>query len=333
MLEHGGRLRQAAAHWGIPLETWLDLSTGINPWGYPVPTLAAATWQRLPEDEDGLQEAAVEYYGNTNILPLPGSQAAIQALPRLLPPGRAAVLAPSYREHAAAWQRAGWDVLPFAPEQLEQAATQANAVVLCNPNNPTGDAFTARRLRAVARELAKHGGLLVVDEAFGDADNRNSLADLAGTPRARNLVVLRSLGKFFGLAGARVGFALARPELLTALGETLGPWALSGPSRVVAKAALENRPWQEETLEELMAASARLERLLQDILGRNDGTALFRWLPHPWAPTLHEKLAQRGILTRLITDPSGLRIGLPAREAHWQRLTTALTEIAHELDL
>lgn len=334
MLEHGGRLRQAAQQWGIPLSDWLDLSTGINPWSYPVPPVPESAWHRLPEDEDGLEDAARAYYGAKYLLPLPGSQAAIQTLPKLLPPGRAAVLAPSYAEHAAAWVKAEWAVTPFAPARLEEVAKEHNVVVVVNPNNPTGERITARRLRAAARALAKRGGLLVVDEAFADADPRDSLADLAGTKTAPNVVVLRSLGKFFGLAGARVGFAIARPELLEALAEAIGPWAVSGPARTVATAAFQDTVWQAEMARELATAALRLETLLQETLGDSTGTALFRWLPHPRADWVQEELARRGILVRLFLEVDGsssLRFGLPGSEAEWQRLGAALDALKADL--
>lgn len=334
MLEHGGRLRQAARQWGIPLADWLDLSTGINPWAYPLPAVPVAAWQRLPEEEDGLEAAARNYYGARHLLPLAGSQAAIQTLPRLLPPGRAAVLAPSYAEHAAAWVKAEWAVTPFAPARLEAVAKDHNVVVVANPNNPSGERITARRLRAAARALAKRGGLLVVDEAFADVDPRDSLADLAGSRAAPNIVVLRSLGKFFGLAGARVGFAIARPELLEALADTLGPWPVAGPARWVARRALEDKTWQAEMRLELEAAAARLDALLQESLGANTGTALFRWLPHPRADWVYEELARRGILVRLFLEVDGsasLRFGLPGGEEEWQRLETALNHLRREL--
>jgi cobalamin biosynthetic protein CobC len=334
MLEHGGRLRQAARQWGIPLADWLDLSTGINPWAYPVPGIPISAWQRLPEEEDGLEAAARAYYGAKHVLAVGGSQAAIQTLPKLLPPGRAAVLAPSYAEHAAAWVKAEWAVTPFAPARLEEVAKDHNVVVVVNPNNPTGEHITVRRLRAAARALAKRGGLLVVDEAFADADPRDSLADLAGTKAAPNLVVLRSLGKFFGLAGARVGFAIARPELLEALADAIGPWAVSGPARVAAAAALNDRAWQAEMARDLATASQRLETLLQITLGASTGTPLFRWLPHPRADWVHDELARRGILVRLFLEVDGsssLRFGLPGDEAEWQRLEAALDALRKDL--
>ena len=86
MLEHGGRLLQAVRRYGLPRERWLDLSTGINPNAWQGAPLPVASWNRLPEEEDGLLEASQSYYDAPSLLPVCGSQAAIQALPKLRGP-------------------------------------------------------------------------------------------------------------------------------------------------------------------------------------------------------------------------------------------------------
>ncbi|MDP2795533.1 MAG: threonine-phosphate decarboxylase CobD [Sulfurisoma sp.] len=332
MLEHGGRLREAARRWGIPLADWLDLSTGIAPEPYPVPPPPAVIWQRLPEDEDGLEAAAGAYYGThgtTRLLALPGSQAAIQALPRLLGGMNVAVIEPGYGEYAAAARAAGHAVQPFAAAGLEAACAMADLAILGNPNNPDGVRFTRDRLLGAARLLAGRCGWLVVDEAFIDAEPAESLADLAGTGAAENIVVLRSLGKFFGLAGARVGFVIAAPTLLERLREAIGPWAVAHPARWAARHALADGAWQAAQRERLRAGSARLGRLLREAgLGDTMGTALFRCAVTPQAVALHEALARRGVLVRRFDDPAALRFGLPATENDWLRLAAALKEIA-----
>jgi cobalamin biosynthetic protein CobC len=327
MLEHGGRVRAAAAQWGIPVGEWLDLSTGIAPVGYPVPALSADSWRRLPEDEDGLEAAAGVYYGAPHLLALPGSQAAIQALPRLRPRSAVAVLAPGYGEHAAAWQAAGHALRPFAADELGAVAEAAEVVVLVNPNNPTGARFDRAQLLDAARVLHDRGGWLVVDEAFADADPAQALADVAGGAAAPNLVVLRSLGKFFGLAGARVGFAVAAPPLLKRLAVAVGPWAIAHPAREVARAALADAAWQARQREQLRAASIRLARMIAAAgLGESAGTALFRYVVTPRAEAIFNALARHGILLRRFDAPAALRFGLPGSEAEWQRLAAALAE-------
>jgi len=334
MLEHGGRLRAAALRYGIPESDWLDLSTGINPNGWPVPAIPADTWQRLPQDDDGLHQAAQEYYGTKSLLAVAGSQAAIQTLPALRSHSRVALLATSYAEHAHAWQRHGHEVIAVSAEQILQA--DADVKVIVNPNNPTGKLFTRDESLELHAQLTARGGWLVVDEAFMDATPEHSLASVCPRP---GLIVLRSLGKFFGLAGARVGFVLAEENILQPLAELLGPWPIAAPSRYVATLALRDVGWQRATRKALPRTAQHLAALLsvhglppsppaplpqageERSLG---GCYLFQWVRCDDAANVHQQLAQLGILTRLFEHPSSLRFGLPRDEAQWARLEIVL---------
>ncbi len=324
MLEHGGRLRTAARQYEIPLADWLDLSTGINPSGYPVPPLDPACWQRLPEDEDGLEEAAAAYYGNSRVLALPGSQAAIQILPALFQPAAVACLSPIYEEHPQAWLRAGHRLRRLPSLQRALAAATPN-ILLCNPNNPTAVTQTRSALLDTAAQLQRRGGWLIVDEAFGDTEPDNGVVSLAGSEEAPNLIVLRSLGKFFGLAGARVGFIFGAPEKLDRLREALGPWSLSGPARAVARHALADTRWQTEARVDLAAAGQRLAALLEP-LGEVSSTTLFSTITTPDVSALSEHFSRRAILIRCFETHGLLRFGLPGNEAAWERLASAVNE-------
>ncbi len=325
MLEHGGRLRAAALRWGIAREQWLDLSTGISPWSWlaeRAPPISLDAWQRLPEDDDGLAEAAAAYYGAA-ALPVAGSQAAIQALPRLRGLSRVGVLVGSYAEHAARWQRAGHAVIALDAGGIDAAVDTLDVLLLVHPDNPSGLVHARRRLLDWHTRLAARGGWLIVDEAFVDATPALSLADHSHRP---GLIVLRSLGKFFGLAGARVGFVLAQDALREALAEQLGPWTIAGPARQIAMLALRDCGWQLRQRERLHQASERLSTMLSQAgLAPDGGCALFQWHRGDQAAALHEALAVRGILTRLYAEPTpSLRFGLPSSEAEWQRLAEAL---------
>lgn len=326
MLEHGGKLREAAAQYGIPLDTWLDLSTGINPCGWPVPPIPSQVWLRLPENEDGLEAAATHYYQNHRLIAVPGSQAAIAALPRLFAQARVACLgSPVYAEHPNAWQSAGHHVSTYSHASLEAAANLTEIVVVCNPNNPTTESLPKARLLAAARKLHIRDCWLVIDEAFADATPELSLAHLAGTDEAPNLIVLRSLGKFFGLAGARVGFVFGAAEVLNPLLGLIGPWSIPGPSRWAATQALNDRAWQETTRAQLPPQGQRLSQLLSP-LGEVSANPLFAFLLYPRAAELREFLARRGILVRHFEAPASLRFGLPGSEAEWHRLSIALQQ-------
>jgi len=325
MLEHGGRLRRAAQRYDIPIGAWLDLSTGINPRGWPVPAPPRAAWSRLPEEEDGLEAAARAYYGTQQLLAVAGSQAAIQALPRLRDHGRVSVLDPGYFEHAYAWRCAGHEVMSVTAGKLDEVVSASDVLVLIHPNNPTGARFSVDQLLAWQTRLDARGGWLVVDEAFMDAIPEASLAPFC--PRS-GLILLRSLGKFFGLAGARVGFVIAPPRLLERLDALLGPWAVSSPARWVATKALADRVWQQNNRRYLAAAGARLATLLtRRGLPPDGGCGLFQWVRTPDAAWLRDRLARRGILTRLFVEPPSLRFGLPGTEADWGRLEAVLADV------
>ncbi|MGX4644426.1 threonine-phosphate decarboxylase CobD [Massilia sp. SYSU DXS3249] len=322
MLEHGGNLREAARRFGR--DDWIDLSTGINPLGYPVPAVPAAAWHRLPEPDPALAEAACTWYRAPNLLPVAGTQAAIQALPRLRPPARVTVATPSYAEHAHHWGRHGHALREVPYGQLDAAVETSDVVVLCNPNNPTGATVPPARLLAWAARLQRRGGWLVVDEAFGDTVPALSVAPQSAQ---RGLIVLRSVGKFFGLAGLRLGFVGAHPALLAELADLLGPWAVSGPAQSIALAALRDHAWQGATSRRLQAEGERLRTLLRKQGIEASGTPLFHWWPEARPEDFHEHMAARGIWCRLFPQAArGIRLGLPANELEWQRLARALAE-------
>ncbi|NQD91633.1 threonine-phosphate decarboxylase, partial [Pseudomonas sp. CrR25] len=259
MLEHGGRLRAAAQRHGIPLSDWLDLSTGIAPYAWPLPAIPLTAWTRLPESDDGLEVAARDYYGAAHVLPVAGSQAAIQALPRLRSRSRVGILAPAYAEHAAAWRREGHALCEIETASIDASLAQLDVLLLINPNNPSGQRFAPAQLLAWHAQLAARDGWLLVDEAFIDCTPQSSLAGHSELP---GLIVLRSFGKFFGLAGIRLGFVLAEQRLLNRLNQLLGPWAVSGPARALATALLRDYSGQQAQRQRLLVDGERLSALL-----------------------------------------------------------------------
>ncbi len=328
MLEHGGRLRKAAREYGIAEADWLDLSSGLAPWPFPIPDIPARAWARLPESEDGLERAACDYYSAAQVLPVAGSQMAIQLLPRLRRAGKVGVLSPCYAEHAEAWRRCGYIVREVLEQEVDFFLDSLDVLVVVNPNNPTGLSLTPSRLLDWHTRLASRGGWLVVDEAFMDNTPQLSVAPFT---HQVGLIVLRSFGKFFGLAGVRLGFVLAERKLLNLLAEQVGPWAVSGPTRVIGQACLldtEGHARQRQRSEE---ASERLARLLEQFgFKPQGGCALFQWLITDQAEQLQVFMARRGILLRLFPHNSSLRFGLPADEADWTRLVQAFETYVKE---
>ncbi len=325
---HGGDLLEATRRFGLPPGGWLDLSTGINPDPWPAGPLPPAALSRLPQQDDRLEAAARRYYRAPAVLAVPGSQSAIQWLPSLRPPSRVAVLGPTYGEHARNWRLWGHEVVELGVDALEAQLERWAVVVVVNPDNPTGRRLVPSRLLAWREALAGRGGWLVVDEAFTDVAPELSLAPHSAAP---GLIVLRSLGKFFGLAGLRVGFVCAETDLLARLAERIGPWAVNGPARWWGTQALEDRAWQDRCRAALASAARRLDAALAvHGLTPAGGCSLFRWLPGEGAVRWQEALAQTGVWSRVYPRPLGLRLGLPP-EADWERLERALAQAARWL--
>lgn len=325
---HGGDPVAAAAALGVAITD--DLSTGINPWPYPYAIPSPAAFAKLPTRADAaaLRASAAAAYGVRDpalIVPAPGTQALIQLLPRLRPPGRAVVVGPTYAEHAACWRAAGHRVV-----ESRDADATADVLVLCNPNNPDGRSFAPQALAALGERLEARGGWLVVDEAFADPTPDLSLAPLLPLP---GVVVLRSFGKFFGLAGVRLGFALAEPPLAASLASALGPWAVSGPALAIGAQALGDQPWIATTRRRLSAAAAALDALLEGhglaVIG---GTPLFRLVGHAQAHALSQGLLRRGLFVRHFPEQADrLRFGLPGDADAQHRLNIHLEEALKDL--
>ena len=330
MLKHGGRLLEAAKQYQIPVAEWLDLSTGINPNGYPIPDIPNSIWQRLPEDQDELISAAEYYYQSSSVLAVAGSQAAIQSLPLLRASGTTGIITPSYAEHAYAWEKAGHKIISMPASGVDQYIHLLDTLILVNPNNPSAETFSQDQCLSWLEALNKKQGWLIIDEAFIDATPELSLSNLSPS---KGLIILRSVGKFFGLAGLRTGFVLAEHSILNSLNELLGPWALSNPSRFVSTRALQDTEWQKETRQNLQLQGQCLNRLLKQYQLKPTGSNhLFQWVQTDQAIYIHELLAIQAVFTRLFKHPASLRFGLPANEAAWQHLESALQVHAKYID-
>ncbi len=290
---------------------WIDLSTGINPFPYPCDGLAPADWTALPSPaaEAACRAALAACLGAVpdHVLLLPGSQAAISLLPSRLPRGTVHVAEPTYNEHAASWRLAGHAVSPITATEAE--ASTADVLVLTNPNNPDGAVVARERVLAIARERTAAGRWLVVDEAFADLVPALSVADAC---EGLNLVVLRSFGKFFGLAGLRLGAAVAPPGLRDGLASAIGPWAVSGPALAIGARAYADIGWQRRTRAVLAAEMARLRAELAPAMTILGGTDLFVMGACDGAASLFEHLARGGVhVRRFRRNPRWLRFGLP----------------------
>ncbi len=327
-IEHGGNLGRARALFPDAPEPLIDLSTGINPNSYPHSPLPANAFSRLPDPEDlgRLKEAAARSYGApsaAHVAAGPGTQILLPIVARLPKNGgKAAILSPTYAEHARAARLAGYDVREVNdPERL----LEVDLAVTVNPNNPTGRIVPRPQLLEIAAHLRRKGGLLVVDEAFHDASESESVADAVDSG---GLLVLRSFGKFYGMAGVRLGFAISHPDLVARIEDELGPWSVSGPALHIGSEALADQEWRRTMRERLRRSAVRLDAVLEQRgISVAGGTSLFRFIRHADAQRLFDALGREGIFVRRFEDrPEELRLGLPADD-QWERVKTALAKL------
>lgn len=309
--DHGGGLDAAINHYGGERGGWLDLSTGINPNPYPIPDIPPHFWRVLPDEQAkaDLIAAAKLFWGvpeGAVVVPAAGVSALIAVLPSLADASDVSILGPTYNEFAAAFSGQDWAIQDAAPVQVR-----------IHPNNPDGRLFSRDEITDT------HDQLTIIDESFGDICPENSLIDLAIKP---NHIILKGTGKFWGLAGLRLGFAITTPELADAITQRLGPWNTSGPAQFVGRRMLSDMRWVENTRVELSIMSQALDGVLTQnghkVLG---GTDLFRLVETSDAKALSEHLCHNHILTRIFPySETWVRFGLPANTSDLARLNDAL---------
>ncbi|MFD1746262.1 threonine-phosphate decarboxylase CobD [Rhizobium helianthi] len=329
-IEHGGSLSRAALAFTDAPQPWIDLSTGVNPHSYAYSPVPATAFSRLPDPSElrDLCAIAARAYGaksGDHVAAAPGTHLFLPMLVESVFSGRdrssltAAILSPTYAEHAKTARMLGFQTVEASdPDALEAA----DLAVVVNPNNPDGRMIADERLLALSHSLAKKGGLLLVDEAFRDVMDEPSSLVAQVHP---GLAVLRSFGKFFGLAGIRLGFAVASPDHAQHVRHLLGPWAIPGPTLHIGRQALADQVWQKNMRLRLRQEAERLDGLLaQADLPVVSGTTLFRYARHEQASEIHQVLGKAGILVRRFSErPQFLRFGLPS-EGEWERLGAVL---------
>jgi len=324
---HGGRLCVARALYPQVTAPWIDLSTGINPTAYPAPYATALARNRLPEptalqELEAIAGAAFGVSAEANIAAVGGTESAVRLLPHVLAVDAAIVVEPTYASHASAWGQSNVVSSGSSLEALPGMFERPTAVTIVNPNNPDGRMVSRDALRTLHDRVASSGGVLIVDEAFADIDPTMSVAEIAGSDSAPRMIVLRSFGKFFGLAGVRLGFVIASPSLIRSLRNLLGDWPVSVDAIAAGMRAYADRAWIARMREQLQEQAQRMDGMLTGagfrIVG---GTSLYRLASAPDARQRFVQLLSQGVLTRPFThDATLLRFGLPGRD-EWQRVS------------
>lgn len=305
--DHGGGLDAAIKQWGGARSDWLDLSTGINPTPYPLPTFPEHSWTALPDKraQQALLDAAREFWNvpdSADILAAPGASSLIARMPMLFERGDVDIPKPTYNEHAAAFTAQGW---------TENEAGSVRVIV--HPNNPTGQLWSKTDLTAPA---------MVIDESFCDVTPDSTLISEAGKP---GRIILKSFGKFWGLAGVRLGFIIAEPTVIAKMRDMIGPWAVSGPALDVATRALSDHAWAAETRARLKTDAARLDALMTNAGAEVEGGCdLFRLYKVQSSQTWRDRFARNKVLTRIFPySETYIRLGLPPSDG-WEQLQFSL---------
>ena len=325
-MRHGGALDLMRAVYPEASQPWIDLSTGINPWPYPDLTLSPEALAHLPTQQmyDACRDAMASAFGTKpdTLILSPGSELLIRLLPDVITPRSVAILSPTYGDHAEAWTRAGASVIE-TPDPLT-FADRVDAIVITNPNNPDGRLFDPEALNDARKALADRGGWLIIDEAYADLMPEYSMVRYSG---ADGVIILRSFGKFFGLAGLRLGALIAPEPVLKAMADRLGVWPISGAALEIGARAYADIAWQDQTRDKLKAATDRLDTILTSVgLSTVGGTSLFRFIETPNAHAMFDQLARAGVYVRRFEgSKTHLRIGLPPNPKAEARLAAALT--------
>lgn len=328
MVFHGGGLDVAINKHGGEKSDWLDLSTGINPNPYPVYGVDPMSWNRLPDVNamSILLNSARAYYrigDGVDICAANGTQAIIDILPRAFDCKRVGIFTPTYNEHAHVWQKLGSEVVEL--EHGSVLAGNLNALVIVNPNNPDAKIYETSEVLKFASEMQKTGGIVIVDEAFCDTSPEKSI--VPNLPS--NVIVLKSFGKFFGLAGLRLGFAVGAPKLLEKLKKQIGPWAVSGPALQIGSRAFADTNWINYAITALEVLSSKQSKILGSCGFKIEGeNPLFIYASHLNAQAIYEQLAECHILTRpFLQYPEKLRFGICANKEQLERFEKALKEV------
>jgi cobalamin biosynthetic protein CobC len=317
---HGGRLADAMRAWPDAPHPWIDLSTGINPIPWQPPAHLLFDPAPLPDVADlaTLEASAACHFGvaPARVAAVPGSEVALRLLRAVGLPFPLVAVSPSYGTHGK--------VADNIVDGAAIAHQSGGTLLLANPNNPDGRTLLPADLREIASRQRATGGWLVIDEAFADANPGTTVLPIEDAEAP--VIVMRSFGKFFGLAGVRLGFVTAPPNILGRFRQMLGDWPVSAQAISWGTEAYADARWIAETRVALATRAARLDELLKRHgLQPIGDSPLFRLVEHPDAQDIFVRLARAGILTRpFASNARWLRFGLPGNDEAFDRLDRAL---------
>ena len=323
---HGGNIYEAARRYGLDEKRIIDFSSNANPLGPSSSALRAAKKAlsligRYPDPETAeLRKAIARYFGikSEHVVCGNGTNGLIHLIPRVFRPKKVLIPVPTFTEYAAAVRDAGGEAVLFPlkehngfrvdPIEMSFALKGMDMAFLCNPSNPTGMLIPKVDVLEIARYALEHGVRLVVDEAFIDyADSESIVKEAVQSP---HLICLRSFTAFFGLPGIRVGHAVANEAAAAVLREGQEPWTVSIPAERAAIAALNDWGHIKRTRRVIEKERTHLLSALRILPGVEtfpcSANFILVKLTSFDAYTLIQKLGERGMLVRGCSSFPGL---------------------------
>jgi threonine-phosphate decarboxylase len=279
---HGGQLRQIAERFSVEASQLLDFSANINPEGPPstvIPALhtSLSDLRNLTDYPDlqqpVLKRAIAVYAGVTpqNIIIANGFVPLLEATLKTLSIRSCRLPVPAFIEYRKTLERANVTVVlhplhaedRFHYDAASLTSPQCDALLLANPQNPSGVGHDSTRMRQIVTEAARHNTFVLLDEAFIDYVPHHSLT--RATEEHPNLIVFRSVTKFHAIPGLRVAYAIANPTLASSISENLPPWPVTTLASQAAIAALSDQPYIERSIRENDDRRAALQHSLQSL--------------------------------------------------------------------
>ena len=308
--EHGGDIDNAIKKYGGNKDDWIDLSTGINPNHYPYKLINIRELQNLPykNDIDNLNKLAKKYFQTTAcVRAVSGAQGGINILPFLLPNKTVSILSPTYNEYQNVFSNSLKKIINV--KNLSELK-KSQIAIICNPNNPDGKLYSNDNLLKISKSVE----YLIIDESFIDQYPRKSLSHKLDDQT--NILILRSFGKFFGLAGIRLGFLISNKEIDKKIQFLIGNWPISNVAINVASKALIDHVWIMNTISFLKEGSYFLDCLASEINWKVvGGTNLYRLYETPNAHDAQNKLANFKIWSRRFSySKKWIRLGIPRKK-------------------
>ena len=331
-MQHGGNKTAAARAYGVEPSEMIDLSTGISPRPYPLDLGAfeLSDLIELPQAEDAehltqVMTSSWHIPDSAKLALASGSGAIISLMPHLYQGDKRHVYCPEpvYSEHVIAWQNAGYTIITYDAGAIPDVDWgRAAAILAVQPGNPMGHIAPPSDWLALMSDAAAHNVMVIFDEAFIDLAPQLSLIPHMGQ---KGQIVIRSFGKFYGLAGVRLGAAIGHPDDITALYHLMGPWAVSTMALRFGAAAIADHAWADDQRRWL---SDRMTFLKEGLAARNvtivGGTDLYLLIDVADAARLQDDLARQGFWTRIFdSNPRWMRLGLAHDDAIMARFLTA----------